>query len=98
MNNKLQGCFSKLKSRLPEIVEHYEIQNPVFHLPAIKHTFAENSGQYYLIKLFSKEHSFSMMSDKVEKHRFKVLGYLLSTKFLIPTKVHTKLSNAKTAP
>ena len=41
--NKLPACFSTLKPRLPEIVEHYEIRNPVFHLPAIKHNFAENS-------------------------------------------------------
>ena len=63
----LPACFSTLKPRLPEIVEHYEIRNPVFHLPAIKHKFAENSLQYCLIKLINEEHSFSMMSDKVER-------------------------------
>ena len=48
INNKLPACFSTLKPRLPEIDEHYEIRNPVFHLPAIKHKFAENSLQYYI--------------------------------------------------
>ena len=70
INNKLPACFSTLKPRLPEIVEHYEIRNPVFHLPAIKHKFAENSLQYCVIKLINEEHSFSMMSDKVEKTSF----------------------------
>ena len=70
INNKLPACFSTLKPRLPEIVEHYEIRNPVFHLPAIKHKFAENSLQYCLIKLINEEHSFSMMSDKVERTSF----------------------------
>ena len=41
MNNKLPKCFSTIKPNLPVITEHYEIRNPVFHLPAIKHKFAE---------------------------------------------------------
>ena len=75
MNNKLPACFSTVKPRFPEIVKHYEIRNPVFHLPAIKHKFAENSLQYCLIKLINEEHNFGMMSDKVERtsfHSFKV--------------------------
>ena len=98
MNNKLPACFSTLIPRLPEIVEHYEVRNPVFHLPVIKHKFAENSLQYCLIKLINEEHSFSMMSDKGERNRFIVLRYVLSTEFLIPTKVHAKKSNAKHVP
>ena len=75
MNIKLPACVSTLKLRLPEIVEHYEIRKPVFHLPPIKCKFAENSLQYCLIKLINEEHSFSMMSDKVERaslYSFKV--------------------------
>ena len=41
MNNKLPKCFTTNKPKLPVITEHYEIRNPVFHLPAIKHKFAE---------------------------------------------------------
>ena len=36
MNNKLPECFSKIKPKLPEIIEHDEIRNPVFHLPDVK--------------------------------------------------------------
>ena len=70
MNNKLLECFSTIKPKLPEIIEHYEIQNPVFHLSAIKHKFAENLLQYCLIKQINEEHCFSMMSDKVLRTSF----------------------------
>ena len=70
MNNKLPECFSTIKPKLPEIIEHYEIRNPVFYLPAIKHKFAENLLQYCLIKQINEEHCFSMMSDKVQRTSF----------------------------
>ena len=98
MNNKLPECFSTMKPKLPVIIQHYEIRNPVFHVPVIKHKFAENLLQYCLIKHINKEHCFSMMSDKVQGHHYIVLRFLLSSEFLIPTEVHVKLSNAKLAP
>ena len=70
MNNKLPECFSIMKPKLPVIIQHYEIQNPVLHLPAIKHKFAENLLQYCLIKHINEEHYFSMMSDKVQRTSF----------------------------
>ena len=75
MNNKLPECFLTMKPKLPVIIQHYEIRNPVFHLPAIKHKFAENLLQYCLIKQINKERCFSMMSDKVQRtslYSFKV--------------------------
>ena len=66
MNNKLPECFSTMKPKLPVIIQHYEIRNPVFYLPAIKHKFAENLLQYCLIKHINEEHCFSMISDKVQ--------------------------------
>ena len=50
-------------------MKHYEIRNPVFHLPAIKHKFAESLLQYYLIKQINEEHCLSM-SDKVQRTSF----------------------------
>ena len=70
MTNKLPECFSTIKPRLPQIIKHYEIRNPVFHLPSIKHKFAENPLQYCLFKCINEEQSFSMMSDKVERTLF----------------------------
>ena len=40
MSNKLPKCFSTIKPKIPVITEHYEIRNPVFNLPTIKHKFA----------------------------------------------------------
>ena len=70
MNNKFPECFSTIKPKLPEIIEHYEIRNPVFHLTAIKHEFIENVLQCYLLKQINEEHCFSMMSDKVQRTSF----------------------------
>ena len=49
MNNKLPEHFSFMKPVLPAVTERYEIRNPSFHEPAIKHKFAECSLQYCLI-------------------------------------------------
>ena len=70
MNNKLTECFSTIKPKPPEIIEHYEIRNPVFHLPAIKHKFVEKLLQYCLINVINEEHCFSMISDKVQRTLF----------------------------
>ena len=40
MNNMLQTYFDSMKPTLPNVCLTYEIRKPVFHLPAIKHTFA----------------------------------------------------------
>ena len=57
MNNKLPACFSTLKPRLPEIVEHYEIRNPVFHLPAINNNNNNNDLYSLLEKCSYKAHT-----------------------------------------
>ena len=75
MNKILPECFSTIKPKLSEIIEHYEIRNPVSHLPVIKHKFVYIFFQYCLIKHINEEHCFSMMSDKVQRtsfHSFKV--------------------------
>ena len=50
MNNKLPEYFSFVKPVLPTATERYEMRNPSFHTPAIKHKFAECSLQYCLDK------------------------------------------------
>ena len=39
MNKKLPVCFSFMKPDLPIVTERYDVQNPSFHTPAIKHKF-----------------------------------------------------------
>ena len=44
-----------MKPVLPQICSRYEVRNPVFHLPDIRHTFAEQSIHYCLIKQLNAE-------------------------------------------
>ena len=39
-----------MKPPLLQVCRHYDIRSPVFHLPDIRHSFAEQSIRYCLIK------------------------------------------------
>ena len=39
-----------MKPPLPHVCTHYDIRSPVFHLPVIRHSVAEQSIRYWLIK------------------------------------------------
>ena len=82
MNNKLPKCFSTIKPNLPVITEHYEIRNPVFHLPAIKHKFAESSLQYCLIKLINEQNCFNEMTDKMQRTSIYSFKFFLKQRVL----------------
>ena len=49
MNNQLLTYFSQMKPVLPKICTRYEVRNPMFHLPDIRHSFWEQSIGYCLI-------------------------------------------------
>ena len=70
MNNKLPEHFSFMKPVLPAVTEHYEIRNPLFHAPAIKHKFTECSLQYCLINQLNSENCFALLTDKVSTNSF----------------------------
>ena len=70
MNNKLPEYFSFMKPVLPVATERYEIQNPSFHAPAIKHKFAECSLQCCLINQLNSENCFALLTDKVRTNSF----------------------------
>ena len=53
MHNNLQAYFSTMKPTLPTVCSRYEIRTPVFHLPYIRHTFAEHSVRFCLINLLT---------------------------------------------
>ena len=82
MNNKLPKCFSTIKPNLPVITEHYEIRNPVFHHPAIKHKFAESSLQYCLIKLINEQNCFNEMTDKMQRTSIYSFKFFLKQRVL----------------
>ena len=57
MNNQLPICFKLMKSPLPKVGTHYDIRSSVFHLPEIRHSFAQQSIRYCLIKWLNAEKS-----------------------------------------
>ena len=50
-NTLLPSYFNQMMPTLPVICNYYGVRNPKFHLPSIKHSFAEQQVQYCLIKL-----------------------------------------------
>ena len=70
MNNILPIYFENCKPTLPRIDQLYNVRKPVFHLPKIKHKFAEQLPDYQLVKLLNKNGSFRI-SSKVFTHSKK---------------------------
>ena len=54
MNNKLPPILKNMKPVLPRICDNYGIRSPSFHLPLIKHVFAEQLLSYQLKKCLMK--------------------------------------------
>ena len=82
MNNKLPEYFSFIKPVLPTATERYEIRNPSFHTPAIKHKFAECSLQYCLINQLNSENCFALLTDKVSMNSFYSFKVFVKSKML----------------
>ena len=55
MNNKLPSYFNYMKPNLPVICNYYGIRKPKFHLPIIRHVFAEQLIQYNLIRIINDD-------------------------------------------
>ena len=70
MNNLLPPYFNYMKPNVPVICDHYNVRNPKFHLPAIKHDFAKQLIQYCLIKLLNEDENISKIADKVFEQTF----------------------------
>ena len=51
-----------MKPPLPQVCTHYDIRSPVFHLPDIRNSFAEQSIRYCLIKCLNAEESYGYCS------------------------------------
>ena len=82
MNNKLPEYFSFRKPVLPTVTERYEIRNPLFHTPAIKHKFAECSLQYFLINQLNSENCFAQLTDKVSTNSFYSFKVFVKSRIL----------------
>ena len=77
MNNLLPIYFENCKPTLPRIDQLYNVKKTVFHLPKIKHKFAEQLPDYQLVKLLNKNRSFSISSKVYSRIRKKDLVLML---------------------
>ncbi len=70
MNREVPSYFISMLPELPRICEHYNIRRPTFHLPKIRHGFAEQLLQYCLIKLLNSENATILIVSKVHTHSY----------------------------
>ena len=75
MNNKLPHYFDIIKPVLPAICSHYEVRTPRFHLPDVKHKFAEQQIQFQLIRLLSSTNCSMQITSKIHTHSFQFFKY-----------------------
>ena len=83
MNNQLPTYFVKWRPELPRVCTRYEIRSPVFHLPVIKHKFAEHSLRYCLFKQLNREKCSILITSKVHTHSFQGCKRILEIKLLM---------------
>ena len=59
---------------LPNICNIYNIRQPTFHLPLVKHDFAEQRLDYQLIKLLNTNESttFTLKAQSLFSYGFKI--------------------------
>ena len=71
-----------MKPNLSVICNHYNVRNPQFHLPVIKHEFAKQLLQYSLIKLFNEDENASEIADKVGVQHFCTFKSVMKYKII----------------
>ena len=74
MHIDLPLYFSAMKPTLPTVCRRYEIRTPMFHLPMIRHTFAEHSIRFCLINLLNKDTRYTSIMERMDTdpyHSFK---------------------------
>ena len=87
MNNNLPAYFSTMKPILPTVCSRHEIRAPVFHLPYIRHTFAEHSVRFCLSNLLNKDTRSATIVESVDKDPF------LSFKFYLKRQIFESYKN-----
>ena len=70
INHALPSYFQIMIPTLPRICDTYEIRKPTFHLPAIKHDYAEQLIGYQLVKILNGENQSILITSKVHTHSF----------------------------
>ena len=70
-----------MKLSLPIIGNYYGIRNPKFHLPPIKHPFAEQMIQYRFINLLHKDEDASDIINCIQRHTYCYFKNIFEKKF-----------------
>ena len=83
MNDQLPIYFVDWKPVLPRVCTRYEIRSPTFHLPLIRHKFAENTLRYCLIKQLNREKCSFLITAKVHTHSYQGYKIYLNIMLLI---------------
>ena len=65
------SCKCEILFRLYIIIcNYYGVRNPKFHLPSIKHSFAEQQVQYCLIKLLNEDREAEEIIHNIQNQNF----------------------------
>ena len=70
MNNKLPSYFNYMEPNLPVICNYFGIRKSKFHLPIIRHGFAEQLIQYNLIRTINNDVEYVGIMDVVLTQSF----------------------------
>ena len=70
INHALPLYFQIMIPTLPRICDTHVIRKPTFHLPAIKHDYAEQLIGYQLVKILNGENQSILITSKVHTHSF----------------------------
>ena len=73
MSDQLPAYFTVMKPTLPQVCTRYEIRNPVYHLPNVRHTFAEQSLRYCLIKHLNMEGGYTDLVHSTSFINYKII-------------------------
>ena len=77
MNDLLPLYFNYMKPNVPVMCDHYNVRNPNFHLPVIKHDFVKQLIQYCLFKLLNEDDNILKIADKVFEQPFCMFKSIL---------------------
>ena len=73
MSDQLPAYFTVMKPTLPQVCTRYEIRNPMYHLPNVRHTFAEQSLRYCLIKHLNMEGGYTDLVHSTSFINYKII-------------------------
>ena len=75
------------------ICTHYEIRNPVFHPPNIRHSFDEQSICYCLIKQLNAEEGSTLTTNMVHTESFLMYKFRIKRNVIDVYNDHCEIDN-----